>query len=220
MEIGSPEKKIKIVPVEEAYRRWGDRVAILGGVDMDVLGRGTEAQVRTRTRAILEVCAAQGTGYCLGTGNTACNYIPLDNYLVMLDEGRVVDVKQISEPVPGNLSLYPDVNRPLREAVHRGSMERLAPVLMTALTAGLGLVPLALGGSQPGNEIQTPLAIVVVFGLFSSTVLNMVVVPSLFLRWAKSSPPAISSSELHVAALPGHSERSHHTHRPQVEEAA
>jgi Cu/Ag efflux pump CusA len=107
-----------------------------------------------------------------------------------------------------------------REAVRRGSIERLAPVLMTALTAGLGLVPLALGGSQPGNEIQTPLAIVVVFGLFSSTVLNMVVVPSLFLRWANSSPPAIVSSELHIASLPEHLERSHHAHRRQTEEAA
>jgi uroporphyrinogen decarboxylase len=78
----------KIMPVEDAYRRWGDRVAILGGVDMDLLGRGTEEEVRARTRQILEVCGANGTGYCLGTGNTAANYIPKRNYLAMLDEGR------------------------------------------------------------------------------------------------------------------------------------
>ena len=65
-----------------------NRVAILGGVDMDLLGRGTEEQVRTRTREILEVCGARGTGYALGTGNTAANYIPRRNYLAMLDEGR------------------------------------------------------------------------------------------------------------------------------------
>jgi uroporphyrinogen decarboxylase len=78
----------KILPVEEAYRRWGDQIAILGGVDMDLLGRGTEEQVRARTREILDVCGANGTGYCLGTGNTAANYIPKQNYLAMLDEGR------------------------------------------------------------------------------------------------------------------------------------
>jgi uroporphyrinogen decarboxylase len=78
----------KILPVEEAYRRWGDRIAILGGVDMDLLGRGTEEQVRARTREILDACGANGTGYCLGTGNTAANYIPKQNYLTMLDEGR------------------------------------------------------------------------------------------------------------------------------------
>ena len=78
----------KIVPVDEAYRRWGDRVAILGGVDMDLLGRGTEEQVRARTREILEVCGARGSGYCLGTGNTAANYLPKRNYLAMLDEGH------------------------------------------------------------------------------------------------------------------------------------
>jgi len=78
----------KILPVEEAYQRWGDRAAILGGVDMDLLGRGTEEQVRARTRQILEVCGVKGTGYCLGTGNTAANYIPRQNYLAMLDEGR------------------------------------------------------------------------------------------------------------------------------------
>jgi len=78
----------KILPVEEAYRRWGDRVAVLGGVDMDLIGRGTEEQVRARTRQILEVCGVKGMGYCLGTGNTAANYLPKQNYLAMLDEGH------------------------------------------------------------------------------------------------------------------------------------
>ncbi len=78
----------KILPVEEAYRRWGDRAAILGGIDMDILGRGTEEQVRRRVREVLDVCGTAGTGYALGTGNTAANYIPRENYLAMLDEGR------------------------------------------------------------------------------------------------------------------------------------
>ena len=78
----------KIMPVEEVHRRWGDRVAVLGGVDMDLLTRGSEQEVRRRARQILEVCAARGTGYCLGTGNSAANYLPVENYLAMLDEGR------------------------------------------------------------------------------------------------------------------------------------
>ena len=77
-----------IMPIEEVYRRWGSRTAILGGVDMDLLASGSEEQVRARTRRILETCGAAGTGYCLGTGNTAANYVPVANYLAMLDEGR------------------------------------------------------------------------------------------------------------------------------------
>lgn len=74
--------------------------------------------------------------------------------------------------------------KPLREAVFQGSMERLNPILMTALTAGLALIPLALGGGEPGKEIQTPMAIVILGGLLTSTFLNMVVVPVLFLRYS------------------------------------
>ena len=68
-----------------------------------------------------------------------------------------------------------------RDAVTRGAEERLAPILMTAMAAGLALVPLALGGGQAGSEIQTPMAIVILCGLVTSTLLNMFVVPALLL---------------------------------------
>lgn len=71
----------------------------------------------------------------------------------------------------------------IREAVRRGAVERLAPIVMTALAAGLALVPLALAGGEPGSEIQTPMAIVILWGLLSSTALNMIVVPALYLRF-------------------------------------
>jgi Cu/Ag efflux pump CusA len=73
----------------------------------------------------------------------------------------------------------------LREAVRRGAEERLAPILMTALAAGLALVPLALSGDRPGSEIQTPMAQVILFGLLSSMTLNMVVTPALYLRFGR-----------------------------------
>ena len=72
---------------------------------------------------------------------------------------------------------------PIDEAIRRGSLERLAPVLMTALTAGLALIPLVIAGSKPGNEIQSPMVQVILGGLLTSTFLNMVVVPVLFQRW-------------------------------------
>jgi CzcA family heavy metal efflux pump len=73
--------------------------------------------------------------------------------------------------------------RLLGEAVRLGSRERLAPILMTALTAGLALVPLLLHGDAAGNEIQSPMAQVILGGLLTSTFLNLVVVPVLYERW-------------------------------------
>ena len=70
----------------------------------------------------------------------------------------------------------------LYDTVVRGSMERLSPINRTALTAGLALLPLALAGGEPGNEIQSPMEVVVLGGLLTSLALNMVVVPVLYLR--------------------------------------
>lgn len=76
-----------ILPVTEAYGMYGHRIAILGGIDVDFLCRAPEEEIRKRVRETLDVCM-QGNGYCLGTGNTVANYMPLESYLVMLDEGR------------------------------------------------------------------------------------------------------------------------------------
>ncbi|CCH32614.1 efflux RND transporter permease subunit [Actinosynnema sp. NPDC047251] len=69
------------------------------------------------------------------------------------------------------------------ELVLRGALERLAPILMTSLAAGLALVPLAVAGDLPGHEIEHPMAIVIIGGLFSSTLLNLFVTPSLYLKF-------------------------------------
>jgi CzcA family heavy metal efflux pump len=72
-----------------------------------------------------------------------------------------------------------------RGAVERGAVERLAPILMTALSAGLALLPLAFRTGEPGSEILTPMAVVILFGLLSSTALNMLVVPALYLKFGR-----------------------------------
>ena len=75
-----------------------------------------------------------------------------------------------------------------RQAVERGAQERLIPILMTAMAAGLALIPLAVGGGKAGSEIQTPMAIVILCGLMTSTLLNMVVVPTMYLRYGRPAP--------------------------------
>lgn len=69
----------------------------------------------------------------------------------------------------------------LHDSVIHGSLDRLNPILMTALTSALALIPLAVGGDLPGNEIQSPMAQVILGGLLSSTLLNGFVVPIMYL---------------------------------------
>lgn len=75
-----------IQPVSEAKRLYGDRISLLGGADVDFLCRSTGEEVRAYTRRLIDECAPGG-GWALGTGNSVANYIPLSNYLAMLDEG-------------------------------------------------------------------------------------------------------------------------------------
>lgn len=73
----------------------------------------------------------------------------------------------------------------LKERVMIGSADRLLPIIMTALTSALALIPLAINGGEPGNEIQSPMAIVILGGLVSSTILNIFVVPALYIQISK-----------------------------------
>jgi uroporphyrinogen decarboxylase len=73
----------KILPVEEAYLRWGQRIAILGGIDLDFVSRSRPAQVRERSVNMLELSVDRG-GYALGTGNSVPDYVPHENYFAML----------------------------------------------------------------------------------------------------------------------------------------
>jgi CzcA family heavy metal efflux pump len=74
---------------------------------------------------------------------------------------------------------------PLHEALRHGSVDRLNPILMTALTSALALIPLVLNGDKPGNEIQSPMAVVVLGGLLTSTLLNIYVMPIIYEWYAK-----------------------------------
>ncbi len=82
------------------------------------------------------------------------------------------------------------------EAAMRGAQERLAPILMTALVTALGLLPLAIGSGAPGREIEGPMALVILGGLLTSTLLNLLVLPTLALRYGRFQAPVDGADEL------------------------
>jgi len=76
------------IDVRDLKNTYGRKIALLGGIDVDFLCRADEEAIRRRVRETLDVCMPGG-GYCLGSGNSIANYVPVDNYLTMLDEGRL-----------------------------------------------------------------------------------------------------------------------------------
>ena len=74
-----------IIPAPAFQERYGDRIAVLGGIDLNILAGGTPEQVRARTRELVEMCGARGR-YAIGSGNSVPSYVPADNYLAMVDE--------------------------------------------------------------------------------------------------------------------------------------
>jgi CzcA family heavy metal efflux pump len=91
--------------------------------------------------------------------------------------------------------LLHEENVPFRQAILRGSLERLSPILMTALVTAVGLVPLALGVNQPGKEIQQPMAVVILGGIVTSTFLNMIVIPALYLKFGEGAVHARETAQ-------------------------
>ena len=87
-----------------------------------------------------------------------------------------------------------------RDTIVRGSQERVAPVLMTALTTAIALIPLLFSRGQPGKEFLYPIALVVVGGMVSTTLLDFAVTPALFLRFCKAIPAPLDAEAITDAA--------------------
>ena len=80
-----------IIPVEEAYEKWGDRVAIMGGIDMDFLARKSPEEINERAKNLLRISSKKGR-YALGSGNSIPNYIPNENYFAMISAVNEFDL--------------------------------------------------------------------------------------------------------------------------------
>jgi CzcA family heavy metal efflux pump len=192
--------------VDDVRTRVDERVTLPAGVRVDYAGQ-FEREEAAATRLLLLGCLViVGIGLIVGATLRSARraLIVLSNLPLALTGGVVgvylVDGVLSVASLIGFLSLFGVATRngilvatrsrdlelsgvARVEAVAQSARERLAPVLMTAVTAALGLVPLALALGQPGSEIQAPMAVVILTGLTTSTALNMVVVPALLARW-------------------------------------
>ena len=158
------------------FKSWRQSIVILLNLPLALIG-GVMALLFTS--GIMSIPAIIGFISLFGIA-TRNGMLLVDRYNTLLAEAPTADV--------------PFADR-LKQVVRMGSLDRLNPIVMTALTSALALIPLALGGEQPGNEIQSPMAQVILGGLLTSTLLNAFVVPIMYLITEKR---ASVGSEHHV----------------------
>jgi CzcA family heavy metal efflux pump len=147
--------------LQTAFRNWRLAILVFLGLPIALVGGALAAFA---TGGVLSLGSL--VGFFTVFGIAARNGILLINHYQHLEE---------REGVPFGLDL-----------VLRGARERLAPILMTALATGLAVVPLVIRGDIPGHEIEHPMAVVILGGLLTSTLLNLLVVPSMYLRFGRS----------------------------------
>ena len=193
--------------VEELRRRVADEISLPPGYFVEYGGQFESAQATTTTLLWLSVVILIAVGFCLHMAfHSAADalFVMLNLPLALIGgvvgvclSGGVLNVASLV----GFISVFGISTRngimlishirylqnaegvtDFYEAVRRGATERLVPILMTAISSGCGLLPLVFGGEEAGKEILTPMAMVILGGLASSTLLNLLVVPSLFLR--------------------------------------
>ena len=158
-----------------AFRSLRDAVVVMVNLPLALIGGVAGVYVQGGTLSVASL-----VGFITLFGIATRNGIMLVSHI-----RHLVEVEGVTDP---------------DEAVRRGASERLVPILMTALAAGLGLVPLVLSGGEPGSEIQSPMAVVILCGLVTSTTLNMFLVPALYRQYgavlgSPADPGAIVPAE-------------------------
>jgi Cu/Ag efflux pump CusA len=146
-----------------AFRSWKDAALVMVNLPLALVGGAIAVHLGG---GIISIASLVGfiTLFGIATRN---GIMMISHYRQLLLEGRL----------------------PLHDAVVQGSVDRLIPILMTALTAALALIPIVLATGEPGNEIQAPMAAVILGGLTSATLLNLLVVPPLFARFGDAAVP-------------------------------
>ena len=169
--------------VNQIRKKIEDKVELPEGYHVEYGGQFESAQAATRTLLITSLMAIVVIFLLLLIGGMFAIFfadkiisIPAIIGIISLfgiaTRNGMLLIDRYNELRQGGMSLH--------DAVLTGSLERLNPILMTALTSALALIPLALGGELPGNEIQSPMAKVLLGGLLTSTLLNGFVIPVVY----------------------------------------